>query len=112
MISKLIADGLPPRPGFQEPNTTLPTREPSPTLRPPTTPPSLLSKLNCAKIPSKRAKAKSSRKNRSHINLGSSKGKGFKEDLQTKIKHIQDLRAQKLSPLEAGQIASELAQDL
>jgi len=29
-----------------------------------------------------------------------------------KIRTIQDIRAQKLSPLQAGQLASELAQDL
>jgi hypothetical protein len=113
-FSKLIADGLPPGPSssfVQEPNSTSPTREPSPTLRP-ATPPSIVSKINCAKIPSKKTKVKPPRKLRSSINLGSSKVENFKEDLQIKIKNIRDIRTQKLSPLQAGQLASELAQDL
>jgi hypothetical protein len=103
IVPKLIADGLPSRP---------PTREPSPTLRPPATPPSLVSKSNYAKPPSKRPKAKSSRKVQSSINQGASKVEILKEDLQMKIRNIQDSRAQKLSPLQAGQLASKLAQDL
>lgn len=36
----------------------------------------------------------------------------IKEDLQMRIKNVQYMRSQKLSPLQAGQLASELAQDL
>jgi len=81
---------------------------PSPTLRPPATPPSLTLKPNCPKIPSKRAKLK----HQSLIDPGFSRKKGLKKHLQMKIRNIQDIRTQKLSPLQAGQLASELARDL
>src|ERR1700679_3842447 len=99
---------------FQEANST-PTREPSPTLRTPATPTSLVSKRRiCPKTPSKRAKFKSPRVLHSPVNplAGSSKIKNLKEDLRSNIKNIQDIRSQNLSPLQAGQLASELAQDL
>jgi len=111
-ILKLISDGLPPRPSsssaiIQEGNATPPTREPSPTLRPLATPPSLTSKPTCPKIASK-----TKFKLQSPIDPGFSKEKDLKEHLKIKIRTIQDMRAQKLSPLQAGQLASELAQDL
>lgn len=104
IVSKLIADGLPPRPScplamIQEPNATSAAREPSPTLRPPATPCSLSSKKAKFRL-------------QSPINPGISKEKELKEHLQEKIRNIQDMRTQNLSPLQAGQLASELAQDL
>lgn len=71
-------------------------REPSPTLRPPETPPSKKTKF----------------KLQSPINPDFSKEKDLKKLLQVKIRNIQDIRTQKLTPLQAGQFASDLAQDL
>lgn len=95
IFRKLIADGLPPRPfvTFQEPNFTPPTS------------PSLVTRINCPKTPSKR-------KYRSSINSGFSEVDNFKEYLQTKVKKIKNMRSQKLSRLQAGRLASQLAQDL
>jgi len=102
VVSKRIADGLFPRPSSPI------LREPSPTSRPPATPPSLASKPNCPKTPSKKDKTKL----QSPTNLVISKEKDLNEHLQAKIRNIQNIRSQNLSPLQAGQLASELAQDL
>jgi hypothetical protein len=82
--------------------------EPSPTLIPPATPPFLDLKQNRPNIPSKRAKFKL----QSPFNPGFSKEQDLKEHLQVKLGNIRDKRTQNLSPLQAGQLASELAQDL
>ena len=63
------------------------------------------SKINCPKAPSKR-------KHPSSIKLGFSKVDNFKKYLQKKAKKIKSIWTQKISRLQAGYLASQLAQDL